>query len=72
MIKHGELKLINDLLGYVDLATTEDAHRFSDVGRDRGLIIFIPLASANQDDVDISVKAQEGVLRQRDGAKKEK
>ena len=73
MIKQGEIELINGLLGYVDLATTEDAHRFSDLGIERGLIIFVPLAGAKQDDVDISVKElQHGVLQQREGAKREK
>ena len=72
MRKHGELELINGLHGYVDLATIGDAHRFSDVGPERGLIIFVPLAGAKQDDVDISVKEQRGILQQREGAKKEK
>ena len=72
MIKQGELRLINELLGYVDLATTEDTHRFSDMSTEKGLIIFIPLPFANQDDVDISVKTMHDVLHQREGAKKEK
>ena len=72
MIKYGEIELINGLIGYVDLATTEDAHRFSDVNIERGLIIFVPLAGARQDDVDISVKEQHGIMQQREGAKKEK
>ena len=72
MMKCGELELINELHGYIDLATTEDAHRFSDVGSERGLIIFIPLSGAKQDDVDISVKEQHGIIQQREEAKKEK
>ena len=70
MIKYGEIELINGLCGYVDLATTEDARRFSDVGIERGLIIFVPLAGVKQDDVDISIKERHGVLQQREGVKK--
>ena len=72
MIKQGELKLINELHGYVDLATTEDAQRFSNSSAERGLIIFIPLTTVTQDDVEISVKGWQSVLYQREGAKKEK
>ena len=72
MMKHGEIELINGLYGYVDLATTEDAHRFSNAGTEQGLIIFVPIAGAKQDDVDISVKEQHGIIQQREGAKTEK
>ena len=72
MMKYGEIELINGLHGYIDLATTEDAHRFSAVGVERGGIIFVPLAGANQVDVDISIKEDHDTLQQREGAKKEK
>ena len=72
MMKHGEIELIDGLHGYIDLATTEDAHRFSDFGTERGLIIFVPLAGAKQIDVDISIKEQHGIIQQREGVKKEK
>ena len=58
MIKRGQLKQIDGLYGFVDIATQAEAERLTDTTNTdpRGIIVFIPFVPITQNDVDDSVE----------------
>lgn len=71
MIQGGKIQHIDGLYGCVDVATQEESERLNDgIEGIVGLVIFVPFAGVNQDDVDETVIPGKRNREQREDANK--